>query len=275
MRVRDSRGPARSRRRSRRLLRTALVVVVLLGAAAWLADRELHLPPPPGCVATAGTVDLSLDFDQAADAATVAAEALRLRLPDQAVTVAFTAALQESGLHDLDYGDRDSVGIFQQRPSQGWGPRTSLLDPAYASTAFYRRLVQVAGWQKLDAGAAAQAVQRSATPTAYSQWEPQAQLLTEVFTGRVPAGLACAFSAPSLRLTAEQIALRADSELGAPGVRAITASAAGWAAAAWLVAQAHGLGVTAVSYDGQSWSPAAGRWTSAAGAGALSFSAAP
>lgn len=233
---------------------------MLAGVAAWFANRELTLPPPPGCVASVGGSQLTLDFEQAADAATVAAEGLRLGVPGKAVTVAFAAALQESQLHDLDYGDLDSVGVFQQRPSQGWGSRASLLDPAYAATAFYRRLLQVPGWAGMDPGAAAQVVQRSADPGAYAQWEPQAQLLTEVFTGQVPAGLACTFTAAAGHLGYRSIDNLATGQLGAPGDRVWQAGSRGWAAAAWLVAHAHGLGVSAVAYAGRRWTPSTGHW---------------
>ncbi len=91
-------------------------------------------PPPPGCQAGTGVQAISLDPGQAAVAATIAGVAARHKLPRRAVIIAYAAALQESKMQNLDYGDRDSVGVFQQRPSQGWGPATDLEDPVYATT---------------------------------------------------------------------------------------------------------------------------------------------
>ena len=84
------------------------------------------------------------------------------------MTVALAAALQESNLLNLPYGDRDSLGLFQQRPSQGWGTAAQILDPAYAASAFYARLVDVPGWESLPVTQAAQLVQSSADPGAYA-----------------------------------------------------------------------------------------------------------
>jgi murein DD-endopeptidase MepM/ murein hydrolase activator NlpD len=103
------------------------------------------------------------------------------------VVVALMTAMQESSLTNLPYGDRDSLGLFQQRPSAGWGTRDQILDPALASDAFYgvaahthnRGLLGVPGWQTLPLGVAAQAVQHSAYPTLYNRWEPDARALTQ------------------------------------------------------------------------------------------------
>lgn len=197
---------------------------------------------------------MTLDNGQAAAASTIAAEAIRLGLPVRAVTVALAAALQESGLQNLPYGDRDSVGLFQQRPSQGWGPRADLLQPAYAATAFYDRLVEVPGWAQLDPGVAAQLVQRSATPYAYTPWDSQAATLATVLTGQVPAGLACRFQAPPAGSSPAAIRAQAAAEFGS------RLPATGWAAPAWLVAHAQQLGVGEVSYEGLTWTAGSGAW---------------
>src|SRR6202034_1620732 len=91
----------------------------------------------PGCQAGTGPNAIALDFGQAADAATVAGVAASEHLSARALTVAYATAFQESKLENLTYGDRDSVGIFQQRPSEGWGSATQLEDPAYAAQAFF------------------------------------------------------------------------------------------------------------------------------------------
>jgi hypothetical protein len=98
---------------------------------------------------------------------------------DEAIRIALMTALQESSLRNLDSGDRDSVGLFQQRPSQGWGEPTKLSDPIYAAKAFYGinpevenpGLEQIDGWNTMSPTEAAQSVQRSALPDAYEQWE--------------------------------------------------------------------------------------------------------
>jgi cell wall-associated NlpC family hydrolase len=83
--------------------------------------------------------------------------------------------MQESSLTNLDHGDRDSLGLFQQRPSQGWGTPAQIMNPTYAATQFYRHLLAVPGWQQMSVNDAAQAVQRSGTPTAYAQHEQAAR----------------------------------------------------------------------------------------------------
>lgn len=105
----------------------------------------------------------------------------QLGVPDYGIVVALATAMQESSLRNIDYGDRDSVGLFQQRPSFGWGSVEQILDPAYAARAFYtgtpggnRGLLDIGGWQSMTLTQAAQAVQISAHPTAYAKWEASA-----------------------------------------------------------------------------------------------------
>lgn len=116
-----------------------------------------------------------LDHAQTANARTIITVAARLRLPHRAAVIAIATALQESDLQNLPGGDRDSIGLFQQRPSQGWGKPAQLRDPTHAATAFYRHLTAVPDWQKLPLTQAAQAVQRSATPGAYTAHAAHAQ----------------------------------------------------------------------------------------------------
>jgi peptidoglycan DL-endopeptidase CwlO len=107
-------------------------------------------------------------------------------LPARAWVIALATAQQESGLRNLDHGDRDSLGLFQQRPSQGWGTPAQIMNPAYAATKFYEHLVQVPNWQTIPLTDAAQAVQRSAFPNAYAKWEPMAQALVEALVQALP-----------------------------------------------------------------------------------------
>ena len=148
-------------------------------------------PPPPGCQAGTGVAAIPLATDQAGIAATIAGVAARHRLPRRAVTIALAAALQESQLQNLDYGDRDSVGVFQQRPSQGWGTTAELEDPVYATTKFFAALVRLPGYTKMPVDQAAQDVQHSADGYAYEQWVEVATLLAGYFTGTSPAGVSC------------------------------------------------------------------------------------
>jgi hypothetical protein len=137
------------------LMAFALALVVGGGAAtAWYLTRAV-LRPAPGCTAAgvalaAGPAqDAVLTSEQTDNAATIAAVGIRLDMPDHAVTVALATALQESRLTDLSGGDRDSAGLFQQRPSQGWGTYAQVNDPVHASTAFYQRLHAIPGWSEL------------------------------------------------------------------------------------------------------------------------------
>lgn len=120
--------------------------------------------------------------EQGANAKAIAQVAAERHLPDKAVTVALATALQESGLRNIDYGDRDSVGLFQQRPSAGWGSVDQILDPHYAAGQFLDRLAQLPGWQEMKETEAAQTVQQSAFPDAYQKWVPLATDLTHQIT---------------------------------------------------------------------------------------------
>jgi hypothetical protein len=146
---------------------------------------------PPGCHVSLDNQTYTMSPEQTVHATTIAAVGKRMGLPDHAVSVALAAALQESRLHNLGHGDRDSVGLFQQRPSQGWGSASQLLTPTYAAGAFYRHLARVPGWEALPVTTAAQRVQRSAAPSAYAQWEHEARAIAQAATGEIPAGLSC------------------------------------------------------------------------------------
>ena len=103
-------------------------------------------------------------------------------LPDRAVVIALATAQQESGLRNLDYGDRDSLGLFQQRPSQGWGTPEQVQDPVYAAGKFYDGLVQVPGWETGRLTEVAQQVQLSGFPEAYQKHQAMAEDLTAALT---------------------------------------------------------------------------------------------
>ncbi|CRK57611.1 putative secreted protein [Alloactinosynnema sp. L-07] len=139
--------------------------------------------PSVDCALAAGTGVAGYGAEQLANAAVIVAVGKRLNIGEQGQVVAIAAAMQESTLINLDHGDRDSVGLFQQRPSQGWGSVGQIMNPAYAATQFYRHLAKVPGWQTMSVTDAAQAVQRSGFPDAYAQHETTARLIVGAATG--------------------------------------------------------------------------------------------
>lgn len=146
-------------------------------------------PAPSSSVVEAGTVTLTAV--QLQHASTINAVGLQRAMTERGRIIAIATAWQESTLRNLDGGDRDSVGLFQQRPSQGWGEPAQLLDPVFAANAFYDALLKVDGWQQQSLTAAAQAVQYSGFPDAYARWEPSATTLVRALSGADPVVLTC------------------------------------------------------------------------------------
>ena len=252
-------------RRPRWGRRLAVVALAAMAVAAGVVVLITRIGGPgaaPGCTATVASRSYQLGLSQAANAATIAAVGKRNGVEDHGVTVALAAALQESKLQNLPNGDLDSVGLFQQRPSEGWGAASQLIVPSYAASAFYRALVQVPGWASLPVTDAAQRVQHSAAPQAYAVWEPEARDLAQVLTGEVPNGLACRFSVPSKATGSTTLTDAVATEVGAPALGAPLSPARGWTVACWLVANAYAYRITAVSFAGQQWTPSSGKWSS-------------
>ncbi|MGW1172371.1 hypothetical protein ACWD4P_01455 [Kitasatospora sp. NPDC002543] len=133
----------------------------------------------------------TLELPQAANAATIAAVARSRGLPDRATTISLATAMQESKLRNLAGGDRDSIGLFQQRPSMGWGTPAQIADPVYATNKFLDGLVKVPGYTRMPLTDAAQTVQKSGYPQAYAKHETKATLLTSALAGREPASFSC------------------------------------------------------------------------------------
>ncbi|WP_338676795.1 NlpC/P60 family protein [Streptomyces sp. SCSIO 30461] len=131
---------------------------------------------------------LDLPAEQIPHARTIVATGISLNVPRRGQVVALATALQESRLRNLNYGDRDSLGLFQQRPSQGWGTPEQIRDPLYASERFYKALLGVRGWQQMTVTQAAQVVQKSGYPDAYAQWEPLASALQTAIAATFPGG---------------------------------------------------------------------------------------
>jgi hypothetical protein len=204
-------------------------------------------------------------------------------MPERAVTIALATSLQESALHNLNHGDRDSLGLFQQRPSKGWGTAAQIVDPVYSAGQFYAHLAKIPGYSRLPLTVAAQRVQRSGFPQAYAKHEPDATLLAAAFTGRAAAVLTCPAPAPAVAGDPKKVraalvrtfgpkvlpqpdpsAAPASDEVGGSGdtevsvpVRALPDAEGGrrgWELAQWAVAQAAQLHISEVGYAGRVWS---------------------
>lgn len=238
-----------------------LVAVSLAGVLGVLGARwVVEQLRAPSCEFRAGTEVERLTPEQAANAATITMVSVDRELPRRAATIALATAIQESGLRNLNYGDRDSLGLFQQRPSQGWGTPEQVRDPVYASQAFYDVLVQVPDWQTGEVTVVAQAVQRSAFPDAYADHEGEARVLASVLTGQSHAGIGCRLGDPAGTGSAGQVLAKAERQFGADGE--VTAGGvrlqlpdtdAAWAAASWAVAHAQAEQIRGVSVDGHRW----------------------
>lgn len=243
----------------------ALGVVAAVGVVVVVALSG-HKAAQPGCTVSlqGDSSSFTLSPDQTGNAATIAAVGTKLGMPAHAATVALATALQESKLFNLSGGDRDSIGLFQQRPSQGWGTPEQLRDPVYAATAFYQKLKKLPNWTTMPITEAAQQVQRSAAPDAYAQWEPQARALAAAFNGQYPAALTC----HNLTLAAPaDLAAMATNELGTAQLSGGHPAGQGWTIASWLVGRAARLGVDRVSFAGQVWTAESGAWAQDANAG--------
>ncbi|KDN18141.1 hypothetical protein DV20_32910 [Amycolatopsis rifamycinica] len=242
-------------------------VIVLVAGIVVVVALTRDSVRTPGCtVALPGDDPSAYTFtpEQMNNAATISAVGTKLGLPAHAATVALATVLQESKLRNLEGGDRDSVGLFQQRPSQGWGTIAQLRDPVYAATEFYEKLEKLPGWETLPITVAAQGVQRSGVPDAYAQWEPQARAMAAAFNGQFPAALTCR----NLTLAAPaDLAAAATAELGTSRLSGPHPPAQGWMYATWLVGRAEALGVDKVSFAGRTWTAESGAWAEEPAAG--------
>ncbi|MDX8143303.1 M23 family metallopeptidase [Lentzea sp. BCCO 10_0061] len=156
------------------LLLVVLVAAVVGGIAGLFGDSNRT-----DCAAVGSTTTdvAGYDPDQMANAATIVAVGKQMNVPTRGWVIAIATAMQESGLRNLDYGDRDSLGLFQQRPSQGWGTPAQIMTPTYSATQFYQHLLAVPGWQAMSLTNAAQTVQRSGFPDAYARHELAARII--------------------------------------------------------------------------------------------------
>jgi hypothetical protein len=286
--------PDRDLGRAGLLLVLAVVVAVVAGVGVLFRLGAGPFPDAPSCHAEVGGTEVELSLEQAENASLIAAIGVRRGLPARAVSIALATAFQESKLRNIEYGDRDSLGLFQQRPSQGWGEPAQILDPVYSINAFYDELQKLDGYQDMRITEAAQAVQRSGFPEAYEQHAEGARVLASALTGWSPGAFHCVVDRPegeaeeigASGLTPRAEGVRADLDrafgelsLGgfAPGGvssghmegsahyegRALDVffrpvdeanRRTGWAVAKYLVANAARLEVQHVIFDGRIWS---------------------
>lgn len=236
-----------------------LVVVVVAAAGLFFGVRaawnKLIGPPGPSC----SFAQFSTTTDQAATASEMTAVVIRRKLPERAAVLVLAAGLQESKLRNISAGDgdRDSVGVLQQRPSQGWGTAARLADPGYATGKFLDRLVKIPKWQAGDLSAVIQKVQISADGSLYGQHEEQAQAMADALTGATARAITCSFPRADVVADGQVVAAQVHSELGiaTPTVSGsnITALGASWATAAWFVSNADRLGIDEVRSGGARW----------------------
>ena len=290
--------PAKQRKRGGCLIGLVVVLLVaglLAGLGIWLLHKlgGISLFNQAQCTAVADGQSYTYDLEQMQNASTISAVGVKLGVPTFGIEVALATARQESKFNNLSGGDRDSIGLFQQRPSEGWGTVSQIMDTTYASTAFYNALLKVSDWQNLPLTVAAQDVQHSAYPDAYASHEQEASVLAAVFTGTAGGGLTCTLDGPTFSpqatdssgLTTEGEAVVADAQkqwgtasvqdasgsnrtfaLGLPDSLSGSAQTQrGWAYANWAVSKAEALGITQVGYDGKTWSASnnSGSWQSA------------
>jgi len=215
------------------------------------------------CMADIGTQHAELATDQAVNASLITAIAVQRGLPPRAASIALATAMQESKLRNINHGDLagpDSRGLFQQRPSQGWGAEEQVMDPYYAANAFYDALVKVPGYESLEITDAAQRVQRSAFPTAYAQHETMGRTFASALSGQTPAAIQCTLRAPQEAGQPDLVESELARAYGAIGTavegQSLVVDVDGslaWSVAQWAVANAKDLAVTQVDVAGQSW----------------------
>jgi len=281
------------------LLFGSLAALAIVVGGVFYAIREGVGPllDPERCTATTSDHSVSLTHDQAENASIIAAVAERRGMPARAVTIALATAYQESKIENLSGGDRDSLGLFQQRPSQGWGTPEQIRDPYYATGAFYDALEKVDGYVDMEVTKAAQAVQRSAFPDAYADHEQDARTVASALTGNSQGAFSCvvddsnaahqAAGASGLTGRAEQLRRDLDTAFGdlslggfSPGGvtaghmegsahydgRAIDIffrpvspeqTRRGWVTAHYLVANARRLAIVHVIFDDRIWTAGA------------------
>ncbi|MBM6400841.1 hypothetical protein [Phycicoccus sonneratiae] len=251
-------------RTRRRRWAAGVVTVAVLGvvvAGGWIGvQRLVHAVTGEQCRVTAAGAAWDWAPDQASNAAAITAIAVKRDLPPRAASIAIATAMQESKVRNVRFGDRDSLGLFQQRPSQGWGSAEQILDPEYSTNKFYDALEKVDGYASMEIADAAQAVQRSAAGEAYAQHEGKARATASVLSGQTHAGIGCALRDPDTEGSPQDVAALLTKDFGLKGTvdgSTVRVSAPSrdlaWAVGSWAVARATDTGVVGVSTDGRTW----------------------
>jgi len=251
-----------------RYLVLLVVIAVAVGAGVAIWRGSGPLPDPEGCSAKLAGRQVDLTTEQAENATLIAAIGVSRGLPARAVSIALATAYQESKIVNLTHGDRDSLGLFQQRPSQGWGTTAQVRDPYYATNAFYDALEKIPDYKDLRITEAAQKVQRSGFPEAYEDHASDARTLASVLTGYSAGGLfSCVVHEPTERGGAAAVIRQVERAYGdleiahtGPGQDlTVTVSAGqdgsrlGWSVAQFVVAHGVKLRPEAVGYAGKRW----------------------
>lgn len=275
----------RRRRRTGGALAALGVGAVATAGVVWFLTRQDPGPVVERCAAQLQSTDWYFTPVQAEHAALVTGVSVQRGLPARAATIALATALQESKLVNIDYGDRDSLGLFQQRPSQGWGTPEQIMDPVYSTNAFYDGLVKIDGYADMEITEAAQAVQRSAFPEAYAQHETRSRAWASALTGHSPGAVTCTLSEVGDEDPAGEAAWtgfkdRILRDLGLPqstsvrlrgddGTIDVDATAlpfddaeqAAWTVAHWAVATASTTSAVEVRVTDQVWTRDTSSWT--------------
>nr|WP_246280496.1 hypothetical protein [Nocardioides daedukensis] len=180
------------------------VIGVVVGVAVAVDRGFGPLPGSDGCQVEVDGHKVDLGLEQAENAALIAAIGVRRGLPARAVSIALATAYQESKIINIEHGDRDSIGLFQQRPSQGWGTRDEIMSPYYSTNAFYDALEKIEGYEEMRITEAAQRVQRSGFPEAYEDHAADARALASALTGNSQGGqFSCKVDAKVAKASAE------------------------------------------------------------------------
>jgi hypothetical protein len=268
-------SPRRGRSGGFALLVVVVFLAVGIGAVILLTRSGRAYFAADGCTAVVNGSSAQLSPDQARYASIIVAGSIKQDLPPRAATIALATAFQESGIANVSSGHADSVGLFQQRPSQGWGTVKQIMNPYYSTARFYTALAKVPNYRTLSITVAAQRVQRSAYGEAYAQHESRSRILASAMTGQTPAAFTCTAAHAKPTWTPGQVMTNVASAFGdrvkvaaAPAGVVVTVPAsqgtpAGrqrirWAVAQWAVANAAQAPIATVRTNGQVWLRAKG-----------------
>lgn len=275
----DTRGAQHPRHRApRRWVRTLTALLLaggLIGGGLYAATSFIGLNDSmvrERCTAMLGGEKFTLSPGQAANAALISAVAIQRGLTERAAQIGVATSMQESKLTNIDYGDNagpDSRGLFQQRPSMGWGTEAQVMDPLYAANRFFKEL-ETFDYASMPLTDAAQKVQRSAYPLAYAKHEQLAKAFATPLTGRAVSALNCTLRPATTAGSPQRIAAVLGAATGIKNaavegtrLKVPVKNQQGWAVAQWAVANAGELDIESVSHAGLLWNRTQGSWVPA------------